>query len=126
MRQVPSSTVSPSENFAIAEQTNDIASTPQLLTSIAVKFDTEQLPAILNAVTTQNGDQKLILEVAVRTPRIEEVGTASLIQDSNIWVRTSSDVLPWMVPRVSSAVPRPPTPVPPSRFPLVTVPLVVS
>ncbi|KAI4613620.1 atp2, beta subunit of the F1 sector of mitochondrial F1F0 ATP synthase [Alternaria ethzedia] len=29
-----------------------------------VKFDTEQLPAILNAVTTQNGDQKLILEVA--------------------------------------------------------------
>ncbi|EDU46540.1 ATP synthase subunit beta [Pyrenophora tritici-repentis Pt-1C-BFP] len=31
---------------------------------VDVKFDTEQLPAILNAVTTQNGDQKLILEVA--------------------------------------------------------------
>ncbi|KAA8620238.1 AtpD F0F1-type ATP synthase beta subunit [Pyrenophora tritici-repentis] len=36
---------------------------------VDVKFDTEQLPAILNAVTTQNGDQKLILEVAVRMPR---------------------------------------------------------
>ena len=91
-----------------------------------VKFDTEQLPAILNAVTTQNGDQKLILEVAVRTPRIEEVGTASLIQHSNIWVRTLSDALPWTVPRVSSEVPRPPTPVLPSRSPSVTVPLVVS
>ncbi|EMD87483.1 hypothetical protein COCC4DRAFT_192700 [Bipolaris maydis ATCC 48331] len=31
---------------------------------VDVKFDTEQLPAILNAVTTQNGDQKLVLEVA--------------------------------------------------------------
>ncbi|KAE8858771.1 hypothetical protein PTNB73_08251 [Pyrenophora teres f. teres] len=31
---------------------------------VDVKFDTDQLPAILNAITTQNGDQKLILEVA--------------------------------------------------------------
>lgn len=75
MRQVPSSTVSPSENFAIAEQPNDIASTPQLLTSIAVKFDTEQLPAILNALTTDNGGNKLVLEVAVRTPSTRPSGT---------------------------------------------------
>lgn len=31
-----------------------------------VKFDTEQLPPILNALTTENGGQKLVLEVAVR------------------------------------------------------------
>ena len=31
-----------------------------------VKFDTEQLPPILNALETINGGQKLILEVAVR------------------------------------------------------------
>merc|ERR1712032_370082 len=31
---------------------------------VDVKFDTEQLPAILNALTTDNGGQKLILEVA--------------------------------------------------------------
>jgi F0F1-type ATP synthase beta subunit len=31
-----------------------------------VKFDTEQLPAILNALETENNGQKLVLEVAVR------------------------------------------------------------
>jgi len=31
----------------------------------AVKFDTEQLPPILNALETDNGGNKLILEVAV-------------------------------------------------------------
>lgn len=31
-----------------------------------VKFDSDTLPPILNALTTQNGGQKLILEVAVR------------------------------------------------------------
>ena len=31
-----------------------------------VKFDTEQLPSIFNALTTENGGQKLVLEVAVR------------------------------------------------------------
>jgi F0F1-type ATP synthase beta subunit len=30
-----------------------------------VKFDTEQLPAILNALETENNGQKLVLEVAV-------------------------------------------------------------
>lgn len=30
-----------------------------------VKFDSDTLPPILNALTTQNGGQKLILEVAV-------------------------------------------------------------
>ena len=31
-----------------------------------VKFDTEALPPILNALETENAGQKLILEVAVR------------------------------------------------------------
>lgn len=31
-----------------------------------VKFDTEKLPPILNALETQNGGNKLVLEVAVR------------------------------------------------------------
>jgi hypothetical protein len=32
-----------------------------------VKFDSEQLPPILNALTTDNNGQKLVLEVSVRT-----------------------------------------------------------
>lgn len=32
---------------------------------IAVKFDTDKLPPILNALETDNNGQKLILEVAV-------------------------------------------------------------
>ena len=32
---------------------------------LLVKFDTEQLPPILNALETDNGGQKLVLEVAV-------------------------------------------------------------
>jgi F0F1-type ATP synthase beta subunit len=35
-------------------------------TYLAVKFDTEQLPEILNALETDNGGNKLILEVSVR------------------------------------------------------------
>lgn len=31
-----------------------------------VKFDTENLPSILNALETQNNGQKLVLEVSVR------------------------------------------------------------
>ena len=34
--------------------------------SFTVKFDSEQLPSILNALTTENGGNKLTLEVAVR------------------------------------------------------------
>lgn len=43
---------------------NDSASSSNLLPT--VKFDDAKLPAILNAVETQNNDQKLVLEVAVR------------------------------------------------------------
>lgn len=32
---------------------------------LIVKFDTDTLPPILNALETQNGGQKLVLEVAV-------------------------------------------------------------
>lgn len=32
---------------------------------VDVKFETENLPPILNALTTENGGQKLVLEVAV-------------------------------------------------------------
>ena len=31
-----------------------------------VKFDSDTLPPILNALETENGGQKLVLEVAVR------------------------------------------------------------
>jgi hypothetical protein len=34
-----------------------------------VKFDTDKLPPILNALETDNGGQKLVLEVAVCLPR---------------------------------------------------------
>lgn len=40
-----------------------------LLTTNAVKFDTEQLPPILNALTTDNMGNRLVLEVAVRILR---------------------------------------------------------
>jgi F0F1-type ATP synthase beta subunit len=40
---------------------------------VDVKFDTEQLPPILNALTTDNGGQKLVLEVAVRMPSIGQL-----------------------------------------------------
>jgi len=33
---------------------------------VDVKFDTEQLPPILNALETDNNGQKLVLEVSVR------------------------------------------------------------
>ena len=39
-----------------------------------VKFDTEQLPPILNALETENNGQKLILEVAVYTNATNTVG----------------------------------------------------
>lgn len=35
---------------------------------VDVKFDTEQLPPILNALETDNYGNKLVLEVAVRVP----------------------------------------------------------
>jgi F0F1-type ATP synthase beta subunit len=33
---------------------------------VTVKFDTDKLPPILNALETDNGGQRLVLEVAVR------------------------------------------------------------
>lgn len=47
----------------------------------AVKFDTEQLPSILNALELSNGDQKITLEVAVRV--------IQSIRPSISWVVTS-------------------------------------
>ena len=100
-----------------------------------MKFDTEQLPAILNALTTDNGGNKLVLEVAVRNPIGYVFVDKSLRRDgSNIWVRTLCGVLLWMVsgcsrdyaktytdmplsqqvPRVSSVVLLLPIPVPQS------------
>ena len=54
-----------------------------------VKFDTEALPPILNALETENAGQKLILEVAVRLlsyypPSVWLIG---LLFNSNIWVK---------------------------------------
>ncbi len=39
----------------------------------AVKFDAEQLPEILNALETDNGGNKLTLEVSVRSTTIDSV-----------------------------------------------------
>jgi hypothetical protein len=41
-----------------------------MLNYVIVKFDTDKLPPILNALETMNGGQKLVLEVAVRPPRM--------------------------------------------------------
>ena len=40
---------------------------------VDVKFDGETLPPILNALNTDNGGQKLVLEVAVRMPSIGQL-----------------------------------------------------
>lgn len=44
------------------------------LTHILVKFDTAKLPPILNALTTTNNNQKLVLEVAVRRFVTQPIG----------------------------------------------------
>lgn len=54
----------PIANKGVESPAND--STPSNLFFPTVKFDDAKLPAILNAVETQNNDQKLVLEVAVR------------------------------------------------------------
>jgi hypothetical protein len=64
----------------------------------AVKFDTEQLPEILNALETDNGGNKLILEVSVRSTTINKQGNNhSECEFSNIWARVLYDALLWMV-----------------------------
>jgi F0F1-type ATP synthase beta subunit len=40
---------------------------------VDIKFDGETLPPILNALNTQNGGNKLVLEVAVRMPSLGHV-----------------------------------------------------
>jgi F-type H+-transporting ATPase subunit beta len=42
------------------------ATTNTALTRLAVKFPTDTLPPILNALDAENGGNKLVLEVAVR------------------------------------------------------------
>jgi hypothetical protein len=41
-----------------------------ILIYVIVKFDTDKLPPILNALETMNGGQRLVLEVAVHLPRM--------------------------------------------------------
>jgi hypothetical protein len=41
-----------------------------ILIYLVVKFDTDKLPPILNALETMNGEQRLVLEVAVRLQRM--------------------------------------------------------
>ena len=43
-----------------------IAIFTEMLNSVAVKFDSDKLPPILNALHTENGGSRLVLEVAVR------------------------------------------------------------
>ena len=89
---------------AVVDGTERSRGRPQLLekklTLFAVKFDTEKLPPILNALETDNGGQKLVLEVAVReiygpSPGILGLGLTAF--NSNIWVKVLSDVLLWTV-----------------------------
>lgn len=61
-----------------------------------VKFDTDKLPPILNALETDNGGNKLILEVAVRQRRPYQQST-KLTGNSNTWERMLSEQLLWMV-----------------------------
>jgi len=69
-----------------------------MLTYIIVKFDTDKLPPILNALETMNGGQKLVLEVAVRLPRSYlHMRAYADWSYSNIWVRMSSGRLLWTV-----------------------------
>ncbi|KAK6001508.1 hypothetical protein QM012_002839 [Aureobasidium pullulans] len=53
-----------SQRFASTQSNTDGRIHQVIGAVVDVKFDGEQLPAILNAVTTENGGQKLVLEVA--------------------------------------------------------------
>jgi F0F1-type ATP synthase beta subunit len=65
--------------------------------ALTVKFDTDQLPEILNALETDNGGNKLTLEVSVRASGMTTEKPILNHLSSNIWVRVSCDVLLWMV-----------------------------
>ena len=66
---------------------------------LPVKFDTEALPPILNALTTENNGQKLVLEVAVRltTTKVKMKSSADDDDSSNTWARVLCDASPWTV-----------------------------
>lgn len=78
--------------------------------SNVVKFDTEQLPPILNALETENGGQKLILEVAVSFILPEREVQPPSNYHSNIWVKMSFVPLPWTVRKASLEVDLPAIP----------------
>lgn len=55
------------------------ASTTAHITNVlAVKFGSDVLPPILNALETKNGDQKLVLEVAVSSFKCAKTGGQQL------------------------------------------------
>jgi len=84
---------------------------------VDVKFDTEQLPPILNALETENNGQKLVLEVSVRLPHdMNTVCNHMLMPFSNILERASSDALLWTVLKGSSVARMPKIPVVQSGF----------
>lgn len=66
-----------------------------------MKFDSESLPPILNALVTENNGQKLVLEVAVSILKLQYVCSTfesiKLTVYSNIWVRASFVLLLWTV-----------------------------
>ena len=64
VRQNPSKRNSKLAHKILDLQNKSIIANVILLCS--VKFDTDQLPPILNALETDNAGQKLVLEVAVR------------------------------------------------------------
>lgn len=64
VRQNPSKRIQKMAHMTLGLQNTTIIANNILLRS--VKFDTDQLPPILNALETENAGQKLVLEVAVR------------------------------------------------------------
>lgn len=62
-----------------------------------MKFEGEKLPAILNAIETENNGQKLVLEVAVCIAVTVYLSLSAANGSSNTWVRMSSVLLLWMV-----------------------------
>ena len=64
-----------------------------------MKFDSDTLPPILNALTTDNRGNKLILEVAVKALYQFDLFCTEIDMQlfSNIWVKMLFDALPWTV-----------------------------
>ena len=99
-KQVPSSMVSYHNTAKKAPAAPRTVANP----ISTVKFDTEKLPSILNALTTDNNGQKLVLEVSVRQAFQRHLLFPMLTSPSNISERASCAALPWTVGDFASSL----------------------